>query len=165
MEAIRINVNKPTTLNQIEDFLKSGPFVLYGVSKVKQKFGNTILKELTAKGFRVFPMNKNLEEIESIKCYKHLSELPEKVGAAIICTKPEKTAMILEELKALGIKNIWLQQGSANPGIYEKAILDFDNVIYHNCILMFAIQNGVHKFHAGILRFFGFLPKRSLLVK
>ena len=47
----------PTSLNQIEDFLKSGPFVLFGVSRVKQKFGNTILKELSAKGFRVFPMH------------------------------------------------------------------------------------------------------------
>ncbi|MEI6137851.1 MAG: CoA-binding protein [Mariniphaga sp.] len=165
MEAIRINVNKPTTLNQIEDFLKSGPFVLYGVSKVKQKFGNTILKELIAKGFRIFPMYKNLEEIENIKCYKHLSELPEKVGAAIVCTKPEKTAVILEGLKASGIKKIWLQQGSANSGIYEKALMDFDSVIYHKCILMFAIQTGMHQFHARILRFFGSFPKRAIPVK
>ena len=151
---------KLTTLNQIEDFLKSGPFVLYGVSKVKQKFGNTILKELTAKGFRVFPIHKELKEVENQKCYKDLGELPEKVGAAILCTKPEKTILILEELKASGIKNIWLQQGSANPEIYEKAILDFDNVIYHKCILMFAIQTGVHKFHARVLRFFGSFPKK-----
>ena len=156
---------KPTTLNQIEDFLKSGPFVLYGVSKVKQKFGNTILKELTAKGFRVFPMHNDLVEIESVKCYKSLSDLPEKVGAAIVCTKPEKTAVILEELKVSGIKNIWLQQGSANTRIYEKAKIDFENVVYHKCILMFANQTGVHKFHAGILRFFGSFPKRAILMK
>ena len=156
---------KPTTLNQIEDVLKSGPFVLFGVSKVKQKFGNTILKELTSKGIRIFPMHKNLEEVENIKCYKQLSELPEKVGAAIVCTKPEKTVAILEELKVSGIENIWLQQGSANTGIYEKAKIDFENVIYHKCILMFANQKGVHKFHAGILRFFGSFPKRAIPVK
>ncbi len=155
----------PTSLNQIEDFLKSGPFVLFGVSRVKQKFGNTILKELTAKGFRVFPMHKDLEEVENIKCYKQLSELPEKVGAAIVCTKPEKTAAILTEQKATGIKNIWLQQGSANIGIYEKAKMDFENVIYNKCVLMFAIQTGVHKFHAGILTFFGRFPKKVPHIK
>ncbi len=165
MEAIRINVNKPISLNQIEDFLKSGPFVLYGVSRVKQKFGNTILKGLTAKGYRVFPMHKDLEEVENIKCYKRLSELPEKVGAAIVCTKHEITAAILEELKASGIKNIWLQQGSANTGIYEKAKIEFENVIFHKCVIMFANQTGVHKFHAGILRLFGKFPKKAPLVK
>ena len=153
------------SLNLIEDFLKSGPFALYGVSKVKQKFGNTILKELTAKGFRVFPMHKDLEEVENIRCYKRLQELPEKVDAAIVCTKPEKTAVLLAQLKDSGIKNIWLQQGSANIGIYEKAKMDFENVIYNKCILMFAIQTGVHKFHAGILRFFGKFPKEAPLVK
>jgi predicted CoA-binding protein len=156
---------QPTTLNQIEDFLKSGPFVLYGVSKVKQKFGNTILKELNAKGIRVFPIHKELKEIENLKCYKDLSELPEKVDTAILCTKPEKTTLILEELKASGVKKIWLQQGSANPAIYEKVIQDFDNVIYHKCILMFANQTGVHKFHARILRFFGGFPKRAPHIK
>jgi predicted CoA-binding protein len=156
---------KPTTLNQIEDFLKSGSFVLYGVSRAKNKFGNNILKELNAKGFRVFPIHKELDEVENLKCYRDLSKLPEKVDAAIVCTKPEKTAQILEELKASGIKNIWLQQGSANTGIYEKAILDFDNVIYNKCILMFAIQTGVHKFHARILRFFGSFPKKISMVK
>jgi predicted CoA-binding protein len=154
---------KPISLNQIEDFLKSGPFVLYGASKVKQKFGNTILKELNAKGIRVFPIHKELKEVENLKFYKDLAGLPEKMGAAILCTKPEKTILILEELKAAGIKNIWLQQGSANLGICEKAILDFDNVIYHKCILMFANQTGVHKFHARILRFFGSFPKKLLI--
>ena len=155
----------PTSLNQIEDFLKSGPFVLYGVSKVKQKFGNTILKELIAKGFRVFPLHKDLEEVENIKCYRRLSDLPEKVGAAIVCTKPEKTAVLLAELKDSGIKNIWLQQGSATAGNIEKAKIDFENVVYHKCILMFANQKGVHKFHAGILRFFGKFPKTAILMK
>ena len=156
---------KLTTLDQIEDFLKSGSFVLYGVSKVKQKFGNNILKELNAKGFKVFPIHRELKEVEKLKCYKNLGELPETVDAAILCTKPEKTALILEELKASGIKNIWLQQGSANPAIYEKAILDFDKVIYHKCILMFTNQTGVHKFHARILRFFGSFPKKAVQIK
>ena len=51
---------KPISLNQIEDFLKSGPFVLYGVSHAKNKFGNTILKELNANGIRVYPIHREL---------------------------------------------------------------------------------------------------------
>ena len=156
---------KQISLNQIEDFLKSDTFVLFGVSQVKQKFGNIILRELSSKGIRVFPIHKELEEVEEIKCYQQLSELPEKVEAAIICTRPEKTDLILGELKTFGIRNIWLQQGASNQQIYEKAVLDFDNVVYDRCILMFAKQKGVHKFHATISKFFGSFPKRTSVVK
>ncbi len=147
------------SLKQIEDFLTNDAFVLFGVSRDKKKFGNTILKELTGKGLKIYPIHREMEMLEDIKCYKKLSSLPEKIDAAIICTQAEKTIAILEDLKSNGIKNVWLQRGSADMDIYRNFTGDFSNLIFNKCILMFANQSGIHKFHSRILRFFGKYPR------
>ncbi len=90
---------KTISLNQIENFLAGKSFVLFGVSKIKGKMGNSIFRELNNNGYKVFPIHKELESIDNTRCYKELSELPEKVDSAIICTKEEHTFGILPELK------------------------------------------------------------------
>lgn len=149
---------KTIALNQIEDFLNSDSFLLYGVSATKQKFGNTIFKELNSKAFKLFPIHPTLEKIENQNCYTNLSDLPEKPKAAIICTKPDKAETILKELKAFGINKVWLQQGSFKKESHMEFEKEFDNFIFGKCILMFANQNGIHKFHSKLLRFFGKYP-------
>ena len=150
---------KPVSLSQIDNFLKNDTFLMYGVSRNKQKFGNVIFKELTQKGLKIFPIHREMDVFENQRCYKNLSELPEKPNAAIICTKPEKTAEILEELKNYGIQNIWLQRGSADEDIMQKANNDLKVMVCDKCILMFANPSGIHKFHSNILKFFGRYPK------
>lgn len=148
-------------LTQIEEFLKNDSYVLFGVSRNKQKFGNHILTELGKKDFKVFPIHTEMDSYANWKCYKNLSDLPEKPNAAIVCTKPEKTAIILEELKNYGITNVWLQQGAENKDIIEQANANFTNVVFGRCIFMFANPGGMHKFHSNILRFFGKYPTKN----
>ena len=150
---------KPVNLSQIDTFLKNDTFLMYGVSRNKQKFGNVIFKELTQKGFKLFPIHSEMEMFENQKCYKNLTELSGHTESAIICTKPEKTARILEELKNYGVKYIWLQRGSADEEIITKANEDFQVMVCDKCILMFANPSGIHKFHSNILKFFGRYPK------
>lgn len=150
---------KKVTFNQVNKFINNTPIALYGVSAKQGKMGNSIFKELTAKGYKLFPMHREMETFENHNCYKNLTELPEKVDAAIVCTKQENTESILNELQNYGVSQVWLQQGSADSGVISKAFENFENVIYGKCILMFANQTGVHKFHSRILRIFGKYPK------
>jgi len=86
-----------------------------------------------------------MKMVEDVKCYKNLSSLPEKINATIICTQPEKTISILEELKSNEIKCAWLHRESANMDIYQNFKGDFSNLIFNKCILMFANQRGIHQ--------------------
>jgi predicted CoA-binding protein len=150
---------KTITLNQINEFLSYSPMVLYGVSSSPHKMGNSIFKELSANGYKIYPMHKTMESFEGNKCYSNLDEIPEKPLAAIICTKNDKTKLILSEIVNFEIKNVWLQQGSANPETIENSSGNFDNLIYGKCIMMFGNQTGIHKFHSRLLKFFGRFPK------
>ena len=149
----------PVSLNQIDNFLKKDTFIMYGVSRNKQKFGNLIFKELTQKGYKIFPIHGEMEMVENQKCYKSLSGLPGKAEAAIICTKPDKTIHILEELKNHGVKYIWLQRGSADEEIIKKADEDYTVMVCNKCILMFANPSGIHRFHSNLVKFFRAYPK------
>lgn len=150
---------KSVQLSQISSFLENPSFVLYGVSSKPNKMGNSILKELSNNGLRIFPIHKEMESLEKHQCYKNLSQIPEIPKAAIVCTKDEKTSAILDELSEQGIRQVWLQQGSASAETIEDAKTKFDNLIFGKCILMFANQTGIHKFHSKILKIFGRYPK------
>ena len=146
-------------LSQISSFLDNSSYVLYGVSSKPHKMGNSILKELSKNDLRIFPIHKEMESIEKHQCYKDLSQIPEIPKAAIVCTKDEKTSAILEELSEKGIRQVWLQQGAASIATIEEAMTKFDNLIFGKCILMFANQTGIHKFHSNIVKIFGRYPK------
>ena len=66
---------------------------------------------------------------------------------------------IEEAAKEKGIKNIWIQQMSES----EEALRELEgtdiNYIHGKCIMMFSEPDGMHKFHRGIIKFFGRLPK------
>ncbi len=147
------------TLNQIQDFVENETFALFGVSTVKHKFGNNVLLELSKKGATIFPIHKTIQQIENHKCYKNIQEIPQKVSAAIICTAPQNTDIILNDIKTLGITKLWLQKGSTNPKIIETYSKYFDNFIHGKCIFMFYKLEGIHHFHKKIIKFFGTLPK------
>jgi hypothetical protein len=57
---------------QIEKMVSEKTFALVGVSSDVKKFGNAILKELTARGFTIYPVHPSLQMVEGVKCYKTL---------------------------------------------------------------------------------------------
>jgi uncharacterized protein len=150
---------KTIPISLINDFLNSQNFVLFGVSENKQKFGNTIFKELSSLDIKIFPIHKSMQTFENQRCYKSIEDLPSKPQAAIVCTKSDLTEAILSELSKTGIDKVWLQQGAANREIIDKFEKEFSVLISGKCILMFANQRGIHKFHSQILRFFGKYPR------
>lgn len=78
---------------------------IVGASKTPSKIGHAILQNLVQGGFskKIFPINPNEEEILSIKCYKCLSDVPQKIDCAVIATPASTVYSILEEAAKLKI--------------------------------------------------------------
>lgn len=147
------------SLKQIEDFIAATPIALAGVSRDPKKFGYTAFKELKEKGLDLVPVNPNASEILGVKAYKDLTSIPEEVKGVIIMTKKDKTASLVREAKAKGIKNIWIQQmADSKEAVKELEGTDI-NYITGECILMHYKPHSVHKFHKGLRKFFGVFPK------
>jgi predicted CoA-binding protein len=148
-----------TTLKQINNFLDSQPIALVGASRNPKKFGYTAFKELKEKGMKIIPVNPYADEIMGEKSYPNVKMLPQEVRSIIVFTKKDQTASVIRDAKEKGIKQIWIQQMADSKEALEE-LKDTDiSIITGECILMHYKPNSIHKFHAGLKKFFGRFPK------
>ena len=149
-----------TKQSSVTNFLKNKPIAVVGVSRNKNKFGYIAYKNLKDKQFKVFPVNPNVEAVDSDKCYPNLSSIKENVEGVLLVVPPQQSEQVVKEANNLGIKSIWFQQGSSS----EQAIklCEDNNIDYVSgeCIMMFSEPvESFHKFHRWIWKIFGKLPK------
>ena len=107
---------------------KENIMVVVGVSRDKAKWGYKVFAKLGELGFRVIPINPNCEQIDEIKCYPVLEEMMIEerdldVSKVVVVTvvPPEVTLKIVEESLGLGVKMVWMQQGSESPEAVKRA--------------------------------------------
>jgi len=149
-----------TTLNEINRFLAPQKMAVAGASRNPKKFGGIVFKELQERGFELYPINPKAEEIQGLKCYKTVDELPADVEHLYIVTPKYETELIAHAAVRKGIKMVWIQRESDTP----KAVKIIENgripVIYNKCMIMFAEPvKGVHRFHRFLIKTFGDYPK------
>lgn len=146
-------------LQQINDFIASGPVAMAGVSRNPRKFGFAAFRELKQKGMDIIPVNPFATEIHGTKVYPDIKSLPDNVKGLIVMTSKDKTLSVVREARDKGIKNIWIQK-NAGTG---KEMIELEgsgiNLITGECILMFYKPDGVHKFHVALKKFFRRYPK------
>ena len=147
-----------TTRTSVEQFLAQRSLGLVGVSRSGKKFGNTVLRELTKKGYRVSVVHPQAAEIDGVRCYSSTSELPDEIGALVLVVPPEQTERIVREATARGVRRIWMQQGSESPAAIELCRESGIDAVHGECILMFAEPTGFHRFHRWIWKVLGKLP-------
>lgn len=148
-----------TSQKSIDEFLSCNNIAVVGVSRRSSKFGNVIYKELKKKQFNVFGVNPNMDNIEGDKCYKNLNELNGKVDAVINVVSPSQTEDVVKEAYSIGVKNIWMQQGSESDSAIKYCKENGINEIHKECILMFAEPvKSIHSFHRWIWKVLGRLP-------
>ncbi|KAF0196638.1 MAG: CoA-binding protein [Bacteroidetes bacterium] len=146
-------------ISSIKQFTSQKHIAVAGISRTPHKFGNAAFKELKKKGYTLYPISHHLEEFEGVKCYRDVSALPDDVSALLISTKPDQTRMLLDEARRKGIRNIWLQQGSADKETIREVKDAGDNVITGECILMFAEPaHFMHRTHAFFKKLVGNYP-------
>lgn len=148
-----------SNLDQIKTFVGQKHIAIAGVSGTPHKFGNAIFKELNKKGYTLYPISKSLQEFEGISCFPDIQSIPNEVTALIICTKPEQSKLLVQEARAKGIRNIWLQQGAEDKAKPETAASANENLITNQCILMYVEPSHfMHRTHAFINKLVGKYP-------
>ncbi|MFH1178055.1 MAG: CoA-binding protein [Acidobacteriota bacterium] len=146
----------------IDDFVAQRTLAIAGVSRSGKSFSNAALKELKAKGYRVFAVNPNASEIDGMPCYASFTALPESVGGALVIVPPEHSESVVRAAAAAGIARVWLQQGAESPAATEAGREAGISLVHGHCILMFAEPvRSFHRFHRFIWRLLGKLPEAA----
>jgi uncharacterized protein len=144
----------------IETFLAPRKFALAGVSRNPKKFGFMAFKDLKEKGFEIYPVHPDADEINGVKCYRSVSDLPADVRHLVSMVPKDQTFDTVNKALERGIRNIWIQQMSETQEAIDLALEKNAGLVMKTCILMHASPvKGGHLFHRGLMKIFGLLPK------
>lgn len=148
------------TRSLVSDFLSQRKLALVGISRSGKKFGNAIVKDLTAKGYQVHPVHPAAAEIDGRPCWPNLLQLPEKVGGVVIVVPPSETEKVMRDVVKAGIPRVWMQQGSESPAAIRYCEENGISAIHGECIMMFAEPTAFfHRAHRWMARIFGKVPR------
>lgn len=96
-------------------------WAVVGATDKKNRFGYKIYKKLKDKGYNVYAVNPNLEEIDDDKCYKKLEEIEGKIDVVDFVVNPKIGIHVIETVNKLGIEYVWLQPGTRSRAIRKYA--------------------------------------------
>jgi predicted CoA-binding protein len=148
-----------TSKASVDAFIGQPALALVGLSRSGKKFGNLACRELTAKGYRVYPIHPAAETIDGRTCYRRFADLPEPVDAVLVVVPALQAATVVREAAAAGIHHVWLQQGAESPEVLQACRDAGVDAVSGECILMFAKPTGYHKAHRWIWQLLGRLPR------
>lgn len=152
-----------------EDFLAQKRIAVAGVSRSGASSGhggNIVYVRLRERGYEVFPVNPNADEVEGDPCYPDLKSIPGGMDAVVIATTPEVADSVVQDCAELGIERVWMHRSFGGGSVSEQAA-DLCRekgitVIAGGCPLMFPpTADAGHKLMKGLLRLSGRLPKEA----
>jgi predicted CoA-binding protein len=144
-------------MNQaIQDFVDGKRVAVVGASRSGKKFGNAICAELKQRGYQVFIVHPQAQEIDGQRCYPNLMALQGQVDGVVICVPPQQAGQALRDAAGAGVKNIWLQQGAQSPEVMAVAGQLGVQPVTGKCILMYAQPvRSFHAWHRAFAKVFG----------
>src|SRR6266496_4189179 len=98
----------PNVKQAAAEFLANKRIAVTGVSR-NPKGGhgsNIVYQRLRQRGYQVFAVNPNADEVEGDICYHDLKSIPGGVEAVVIGTRPETAEQTMRECAELWIKHV-----------------------------------------------------------
>ena len=120
----------------IGEFMAQKAFAVVGATDNLEKYGNQIFKNLKSRGYEVYPVNPKLKELDGVKCYPSLADIPVKVDVVDFVVPPEVTKVILKDCKRLSLDRIWLQPGSENEAAIAYCHKNKLKVVHDVCVML-----------------------------
>jgi predicted CoA-binding protein len=148
------------------EFLAKRRVAVTGVSRQPKNHGsNVVYQRLRERGYEVFAVNPNADEVEGDRCYHDLRSIPGGVDAVVIATRPEIAEETMRECADLGIRHVWMHRGPG-AGSVSKAAADYGRergiaVIDGGCPCMFGpTADRGHKAMRVVLSLTGNVPRQ-----
>jgi uncharacterized protein len=104
------------------DFLGQKRIAVTGVSRSPGNHGgNVVYNRLRDRGYDVFAVNPNADEVEGDPAYDNLRAIPGGVEAVVIATRPEHADATVRECVELGIEHVWMHRGPGAGSVSDTA--------------------------------------------
>ncbi len=101
-----------------------------GASSDRQKFGNKALRAFRAEGHNVIPINPNEAEVEGLRTYPSVLDVPGPIDMATVYVQPDVVMTLLDGFEKKGIAEIWVNPGAESDALMAEARRRKLNLIY-----------------------------------
>jgi len=122
--------------NAITKILENSKSVaVVGLSDKPYRPSQGVALYLKEQGYKIIPVNPNVDEVLGEKSYASLKEVPEAIDVVDIFRKSEAVGPIVDEAIEIGAKAIWMQEGVLNEEAAQKARAAGLDVVMNKCMM------------------------------
>jgi predicted CoA-binding protein len=92
-----------------------------GASSNRQKFGNRAVRAFQQQGYTVVPINPHGADVEGLKTYKSVLDVPGAIDMASFYVPPEVGEQVIDEVARKGIPEVWFNPGAESDRLIARA--------------------------------------------
>jgi predicted CoA-binding protein len=92
-----------------------------GASSDRRKFGNRAVRAFHQQGYTVVPINPHRTEVEGLKAYGSVLDVPGPIDMATLYVPPEVGEQVIEEIARKQIPEVWLNPGAESDALIARA--------------------------------------------
>ena len=101
-----------------------------GASSNRRKFGNRAVRAFRRQGYTVVPINPHETEVEGLKAYASVLDVPGAIDMATMYVPPEIGEQVIDEIARKKIPEVWLNPGSESDALIARArALDIQPIV------------------------------------
>lgn len=112
----------------------STTIAIVGISNKPDRPSYEVADYLKVNGYRIIPVNPNLDTVLGEKAYPDLASIPEPVDIVDIFRRAEDVGPVVDDAIKAGTKAVWIQLGIVNGEAAEKASQAGLDVVMDRCI-------------------------------
>ncbi len=94
---------------------------IIGASTDPRKFGNKAVRAFQQQGYTVYPVNPNETEVEGIRAFKSIGDVPERPFMISVYVPPQVVLKLLPDIAAKGCDELWLNPGTESDEVLAEA--------------------------------------------
>jgi acyl-CoA synthetase (NDP forming) len=94
---------------------------IIGASNDRRKFGNRALRAFREQGDTVVPINPHETEVEGLKAYRSVLDVPGAIDMASFYVPPDVGEQVMDEVARKHIAEVWLNPGAESAALIARA--------------------------------------------
>jgi predicted CoA-binding protein len=92
-----------------------------GASSNRAKFGNRAVRAFVREGYTVVPINPHETEVEGLKAYASVLDVPGPIDMASFYVPPDVGESLIHEMAEKQIPEVWLNPGAESDALIARA--------------------------------------------
>jgi predicted CoA-binding protein len=130
-------MTSPVVTDPITDILKRAKTIaVVGLSDSPLRPSHGVAAYLQTQGYRIIPVNPQIQTSLGEKAYPSLLDVPEKIDIVDIFRRPEFVEEVVDQAIQLKVPTVWMQEEIIHEKAAQKARQAGIFVVMDRCILL-----------------------------